>query len=459
MHRQLGGPADPAAFRILTGLQLGAAVFAVLFALADGASRASSPTDGIGLGLVAALAASTWFVAPRFAQDGLDIAYALTGFLIAGMATQATHDQGQLAAGLMLGMLAVSTGFFVPGRRMWLVLAVEIGAFGIALLINPLLHLVSFLVLVLATVALATATAQVSRNLRGHADRDPLTRVLNRHGFEDHARLLAAVARRGGQTVVIGYLDLDGFKHYNDVNGHTAGDRLLVDATTAWSGVLRSGDLLVRYGGDEFLVLLALPSVEQADVVIDRMRRAFPVEWSIGLAPWRTEEDLYTAIGRADDALLAAKGQGAQGTRAYATRGPWPDRWSEPARMRAALAAMLDPHLLLEPIRSAEGPVVDFLIVDANDAACRFIGRAQGDLIGTCVRDIPDVTPPDWVMEQYARTMNTGEPLVLDGLAYRHPGLGPDEHYLDVRAAPFAGALSVTWRDVTDRMRQARSGE
>ena len=68
-------------------------------------------------------------------------------------------------------------------------------------------------------------------------------------------------------------------------------------------------------------------------------------------------------------------------------------------------------------------------------------------------------TPPDWVMEQYARTMNTGEPLVLDGLAYRHPGLGPDEHYLDVRAAPFAGALSVTWRDVTDRMRQARSGE
>ena len=444
------------------GLQLCAAVFAVLFATAAHGSDATTTAGLCGAAAVVVLAALTWFVGPRIGDDAFAIALALTGALIAGAATQATHAQGQLAAGLVLVMLCVLTAFFVPdARRMWLLLAVEVMSFGVALLLNPELpNPLPFVALSGVIAGQAYAVARVARGLRAEADHDPLTGVLNRHGFEDQAHLLEALARRAGRSVVVGFIDLDAFKHYNDANGHGAGDQLLADLATAWTGALRSGDLLVRWGGDEFLVLLVAPDEDTAEVVIDRMRRAYPAPWSVGLAMWSNGEDLYAAIRRADDALLAAKAQGAPGAHAHAVRGPWPDNWSEPARMRAALASMLDPHLLLEPIRSSSGVVVDFVIVDANDAACVFTSMAREDLIGSCILDLAHGKPSAWIMEMYAHTFDTGEPMVLDGLRYQNAVLGPEVRQLDVRAVRFSDALSVSWRDVTERLSlERRSGE
>ncbi|MFA5884163.1 MAG: diguanylate cyclase [Acidimicrobiia bacterium] len=460
-RRQPLHPDERSEFGILVGLQLCAVVFGVLFATTAHGSDATPATGLSGAAAVLVLGALTWFVGPRIGADAFAVALALTAALIAGAATQAADAQGQIAAGLVLVMLGVLTAFFVPGRRMWLVLAVEMMSFGVALLLNPKLSSpLPFVALCGVVGGQGYAVARVARGLRAEAEHDPLTGVLNRHGFEDQAYLLESLARRAGRAVIVGYVDLDGFKHYNDVNGHGAGDQLLADLAAAWTGALRSGDLLVRWGGDEFVVLLVAPDEDTAEVVIDRMRGAYPAQWSVGLAAWSNGEDLYTAISRADDALLAAKGQGAPGAHAHSTRGPWPDKWSEPARMRAALASMLDPHLLLEPIRSSNGAVVDFVIVDANDAACDFTTMSREDLIGSCILDLTHCKPSAWIMERYAHAFDTGEAMVLDGLRYQNEVLGPEIRQLDVRAVRFSDALSVSWRDVTERLSlDRRSGE
>ena len=130
--------------------------------------------------------------------------------------------------------------------------------------------------------------------------------------------------------------------------------------------MLRSGDLLVRWGGDEFLVVLVARSSADAEVAIDRMRADHPTAWTCGLTEWAAGESLDAVVERADGALLAAKAQRVPGVVGHSDRGPWPDHWSEIARTRAALASQLDPQILVEPVRTDDGEIVDFRVVDAN---------------------------------------------------------------------------------------------
>ena len=112
--------------------------------------------------------------------------------------------------------------------------------------------------------------------------------------------------------ICVAMLDLDRFKEYNDAHGHAAGDRLLRTASAAWADVLREHDLLVRYGGEEFALVLAdcdaddaVPILERLRAVMPRARRARPA--------WRSG-DLNEApaelVERADHALYAAKRSG-----------------------------------------------------------------------------------------------------------------------------------------------------
>ena len=140
---------------------------------------------------------------------------------------------------------------------------------------------------------------------------DALTGVLNRRAWDELAQEPIARADRTG-PVTLAILDLDGFKGYNDRHGHPAGDRLLKAAAAAWQAQLRPGDFMARYGGDEFIVLLADCPADTAREVADRLRRATPAgaTCSIGTATASDRETADDLTQRADVALYAAKRAG-----------------------------------------------------------------------------------------------------------------------------------------------------
>ena len=102
---------------------------------------------------------------------------------------------------------------------------------------------------------------------RWRAAVDSLTGVLNSGAFMREASRVMEAARDTGQVVVLMVTDLDGFKQVNDRHGHSAGDRVLRDFATTAVGVIRREDLFARIGGDEFVALLVVPSIEEAEAV------------------------------------------------------------------------------------------------------------------------------------------------------------------------------------------------
>ena len=160
------------------------------------------------------------------------------------------------------------------------------------------------------------------------ASTDGLTGLCNhRHFFELAAREFQAAVRYQYPLAFLMF-DLDLFKQINDTLGHTAGDKLLVDVAQAAAAQVRTSDLVARYGGDEFIVLLPHASAQQALVVAERIRASvaaipvdglrddqepFTVTLSMGITEMRpkpADDNLERIIQRADDALYKAKRSG-----------------------------------------------------------------------------------------------------------------------------------------------------
>jgi diguanylate cyclase len=148
---------------------------------------------------------------------------------------------------------------------------------------------------------------------------DPLTGVLNRRGMDIVLPREVARARRVNAPLSVGMVDLDHFKHINDTFGHQAGDRVLVHMTELMRSVLRETDLIVRYGGEEFLVILPDTDMQGARLVLDRLQdivvkspvihegRRISVGFSAGVAQFRDDDNGATLVLRADRALQSAK--------------------------------------------------------------------------------------------------------------------------------------------------------
>ena len=150
------------------------------------------------------------------------------------------------------------------------------------------------------------------RRLETLALTDQLTGLPNRRAWEETLARELARAARDRLPVCIAVLDLDGFKRYNDDLGHLAGDGLLAQAADAWRTELRGGDVLARYGGDEFAALIPGRALDTAVVVVERLRRAAPMgcTCSAGVAMWDGAESATDLFGRADAALYVAKHSG-----------------------------------------------------------------------------------------------------------------------------------------------------
>lgn len=143
---------------------------------------------------------------------------------------------------------------------------------------------------------------------------DPLTNLWNRRGLNFFIEKLIPRSQRSSEPFAVIMIDIDNFKKYNDEYGHNAGDVELARVATCIEQETRDGDLVVRYGGEEFLVVLPATSMEQTKEVAERIFRNIrsnaQVTISGGLATYSPKSDFRDLIQRADDALYAAKAAG-----------------------------------------------------------------------------------------------------------------------------------------------------
>jgi diguanylate cyclase (GGDEF)-like protein len=148
--------------------------------------------------------------------------------------------------------------------------------------------------------------------LEALARTDPLTGLPNRRAWDEAVIRELARARRERKGLCIAVLDVDDLKLINDRSGHAAGDELLRATSARWLSALRSSDYLARIGGDEFAVLLPDCPVDEAGVIVGRLRQAMDIgpTYSAGVAAWDGDEAAAALLHRADGALYTAKADG-----------------------------------------------------------------------------------------------------------------------------------------------------
>lgn len=154
---------------------------------------------------------------------------------------------------------------------------------------------------------------------------DPLTFCYNRRYFEYILKQYFQVAAENNAPLSLLMLDIDHFKIYNDQNGHLLGDFALIEVSRILNVITRKQDVVSRYGGEEFVILLADTPLSQAVELAEKIRRAiedfrFPNEQnlpgkrltvSLGVAQTSdTDDKARELLRRADEALYAAKRQG-----------------------------------------------------------------------------------------------------------------------------------------------------
>ena len=152
--------------------------------------------------------------------------------------------------------------------------------------------------------------------LRHVADHDALTGLFNRRRFEEELDRHIALGRRYGMSGALLLLDLDDFKRVNDEFGHRAGDRVLTGVAVVLSHRLRESDVVARFGGDEFAVLMPVGGVPEATELAELLAGAInadvptpagPLTASVGIALFRDLSTADEVLSRADDAMYAEK--------------------------------------------------------------------------------------------------------------------------------------------------------
>ena len=175
---------------------------------------------------------------------------------------------------------------------------------------------------ILLALALAYRMRQDQR-ARVHAERlarvDPLTGLANRRAFLDQAAPIWNTARRSQRPLAAMMIDIDFFKAINDTHGHAMGDRVLQKVSGLLADACRGGDLLARWGGEEFVIVLPETSAEQAAQLAERLRGKiaelkmgsprdpFTFSASFGIAERNAHETLDELIHEADEWLYRAK--------------------------------------------------------------------------------------------------------------------------------------------------------
>ena len=152
--------------------------------------------------------------------------------------------------------------------------------------------------------------------------RDELTKAASRARVLDFLKENISKGEKHHKQFSVAMIDLDFFKKVNDEYGHLVGDKILTGVSTRMMGALRSDDMLGRYGGEEFLLVLPSAEIKIANQIVERICKhvadePFNIEGnqisitvSIGVADWYDGDTCESILGRADHALYKAKDQG-----------------------------------------------------------------------------------------------------------------------------------------------------
>ena len=192
-------------------------------------------------------------------------------------------------------------------------------------------HLVDWIVTILMAVGMstvllwsrrssATRLAAATVTIEEMATRDPLTGVLNRHGLDVAAITMTALAERRSEPVFAAFVDIVGLKYVNDTFGHAAGDLVIQRTSRAVESISRGSDIVVRWGGDEFLVLGIGPQPDPRNYAL-RIMTALDLTglegtWkgqvSVGTSS-SVHGDLDALVAAADKAMYDGRGHAHQG--------------------------------------------------------------------------------------------------------------------------------------------------
>jgi len=157
------------------------------------------------------------------------------------------------------------------------------------------------------------------------SEHDPLTKLFNRRAGEQLLNILLRKASESNSQLVLLLIDLDGFKQINDNFGHEAGDHVLVEMANRMQATMRKEDVLIRFGGDEFIIAFVpkADSVDEINFVVTKLLEQFNIEiilhqnttvvvgGSIGIAMFPEDgEDIETLIANADVAMYQSKREG-----------------------------------------------------------------------------------------------------------------------------------------------------
>ena len=121
-------------------------------------------------------------------------------------------------------------------------------------------------------IKLSLSSLKLRDALRAQAIRDPLTGLFNRNYLDETLRRELSRSARHQTPLCVAMLDIDGFKAFNDTYGHHAGDILLKALAEFFLKKLRASDIVCRYGGDEFVLVLPDTNLHQVSERLDRMR-------------------------------------------------------------------------------------------------------------------------------------------------------------------------------------------
>ncbi|MDH3352840.1 MAG: GGDEF domain-containing protein [Nanoarchaeota archaeon] len=155
--------------------------------------------------------------------------------------------------------------------------------------------------------------------LHDAATRDEKTGVYNHQFFKTVFGMETEKAKEGKEKLCLAMIDIDFFKKFNDTYGHLVGDEILIELTKNLAMHLRKYDILARFGGEEFLVLLPETTAHRARQIAERLRKGlwkndklkkYKVTISIGVTEYKARDNMERMIKRADKALYISKENG-----------------------------------------------------------------------------------------------------------------------------------------------------
>ena len=179
--------------------------------------------------------------------------------------------------------------------------------------------LISLIITIIAVLLINLALGRYQQRIEEMASTDKLTGLLNRHAFTILIDKLLAGYRREPRPMSLIMADIDHFKEINDRYGHLAGDEVLQSVAKRLQAGLRQSDLAVRWGGEEFLILLRACDLSEAERIAENLRHAIqketfdvlkhqiPVTISLGVSQFTGEESTAQLVDRADEGLYRAK--------------------------------------------------------------------------------------------------------------------------------------------------------